>query len=159
MKQMITLNVNKESYDIAVRPDRTLLDVLRDDLGLTGTKQGCDLGNCGACTVIMDDKPVVACLVLAVEAQGKDIITIEGVADGENLHPIQQAFIDHDGLQCGFCTPGTIMSAKALLDNNPHPEEEDIREAISGNLCRCTGYDKIVESIQAAAQRISKKTS
>ena len=151
MKQLIMLTVNGESYDILVEPKKTLVDVLRDDLGLTGTKKGCDLGNCGCCTVLMDGKPVVSCLILAVEARGKDILTIEGLGDVENLHTIQQAFIDHGAVQCGFCTPGMIMSAKALLDRNPHPTEDEVREAISGNLCRCTGYDKIVEAIKAVA--------
>ena len=154
MKQQIALNVNGESYDISIEPNRTLVDVLRDELGLTGTKKGCDLGNCGCCGVLIDGKPVVSCLTLAIEAQGKDILTIEGLADGENLHPIQRAFIEHDGLQCGFCTPGMIITAKALLDENPNPAENEIREALAGNLCRCTGYDKIVESIQAAAEII-----
>ncbi len=147
MKQLIALNVNGESYEIAVEPRLTLLDALRDALGLIGAKRGCDLGNCGSCTVLMDKKPVLACLTLAVEAQGKDILTIEGLAENGQLHPLQQAFIDYAALQCGFCTPGMLMSAKALLDSNPQPTEEEVKEAISGNLCRCTGYANIVEAV------------
>lgn len=148
----IKLNVNGQEYELSVPPHRTLLEVIREELGLTGTKEGCSLGECGACTVIMDGKTVNSCLVLASEADGKSIITIEGLANGDKLHPIQQAFIDHGGFQCGFCTPGMIMSAKALLDANPHPTEAEIKKAISGNFCRCTGYTKIIESIKAAAK-------
>ena len=147
MKQLITLNVNGESYEIAVEPRITLLDALRDALGLIGVKRGCDLGNCGSCTVLVDKKPVLSCLTLAVEAQGKDILTIEGLAENGQLHPLQQAFIDYAALQCGFCTPGMLMSAKALLDSNPQPTEEEVKEAISGNLCRCTGYANIIEAV------------
>lgn len=132
---------------MAVEPRMTLLDVLRDNLGLTGTKKACDLGNCGSCTVLLDSKPVVSCLLLAVDAQGKDILTIEGLAKNGQLHPLQQAFIDYTALQCGFCTPGMLLSAKALLDSNPEPTEDEVKEAISGNLCRCTGYGNIVEAI------------
>ncbi len=153
MKQLIELKVNGELYEVAIKPWRTLLDVLREDLGLTGTKKSCDSGDCGACTVIMNGKLVVSCLVLAVEAQGKDIFTIEGLAKNGQLHPLQQAFIEHGAIQCGFCTPGMLLSAKALLDRNPRPTEAEVREGISGNLCRCTGYTKIVEAILAVAQR------
>lgn len=153
MKQIIELKVNGETHEVAVQPWRTLLEVLRDELGLTGTKNACDGGECGACTVIMDGKPVVSCLVLAVEAQGKDILTIEGMAKDGKLHPIQAAFVEHGAIQCGFCTPGMIMSTKALLDENPNPTEEEIRKGISGNLCRCTGYVKIVEAVQAASPK------
>ena len=132
---------------MAVEPRMTLLDVLRDNLGLTGTKKACDLGNCGSCTVLLDSKPVVSCLLLAVDAQGRDILTIEGLAKNGQLHPLQQAFIDYSALQCGFCTPGMLLSAKALLDSNPEPTEDEVKEAISGNLCRCTGYGNIVEAI------------
>jgi len=132
---------------VAVEPRMTLLDVLRDNLGLTGTKKACDLGNCGSCTVLLDSKPVVSCLLLAVDAQGRDILTIEGLAKNGQLHPLQQAFIDYSALQCGFCTPGMLLSAKALLDSNPEPTEDEVKEAISGNLCRCTGYGNIVEAI------------
>jgi carbon-monoxide dehydrogenase small subunit len=156
MKQL-RLTVNGSSYELGVQPWETLLEVIRDKLGLTGTKEGCGLGECGACTVIMDGKTVNSCLVLAVEADGKQITTIEGLADGDELHPIQEAFIEHGGLQCGFCTPGMIMSAKALLDENPAPSEQDIRRGIAGNLCRCTGYTKIIESIASAAQGMGGK--
>ncbi len=156
MKQ-IRLMVNGESHELSVPPWRTLLEVIREDLGLTGTKEGCSLGECGACTVIMDGKAVNSCLVLAAEADGKQIVTIEGLADGNKLHPIQQAFVEHGGLQCGFCTPGMIMSAKALLDETPTPTEEEIRRGIAGNLCRCTGYTKIIESIKAAVGNTEEK--
>lgn len=153
MKQLIELNVNGESYEVAVEPRMTLLDVLRDSLGFTGAKRGCSLGNCGSCTVLIDGKPVTSCLLLAVEAQGKEIVTVEGLSEDGKLHPIQQAFIDHSALQCGFCTPGMILSAKALLDNNPHPTEEEVKEAISGNLCRCTGYVDAVDAILDVSER------
>ncbi len=156
MKQ-IRLMVNGESHELSVPPWRTLLEVIREVLGLTGTKEGCSLGECGACTVIMDGKAVNSCLVLAAEADGKQIVTIEGLADGNKLHPIQQAFVEHGGLQCGFCTPGMIMSAKALLDETPTPTEEEIRRGIAGNLCRCTGYTKIIESIKAAVGNTEEK--
>jgi len=149
--KQVRLTVNGKAYELDVQPGETLLELIREDLGLTGTKEGCGLGECGACTVIMDGKTVNSCLVLAAEADGKQITTIEGLADGDRLHPVQQAFIDHGGLQCGFCTPGMIMSAKALLDENQNPSDEEIRKGISGNLCRCTGYTKIIESIKAAA--------
>jgi carbon-monoxide dehydrogenase small subunit len=153
----VKLTVNGTLYELTVPPWKTLVEVIREDLGLTGTKEGCGLGECGACTVIMDSKTVNSCLVLAAEAEGKQITTIEGLADGDKLHPIQQAFIDHGGLQCGFCTPGMIMSTKALLDKTPNPTEEDIRRGIAGNLCRCTGYTKIIESIKAAAKNVEGK--
>jgi carbon-monoxide dehydrogenase small subunit len=153
----VKLTVNGTLYELTVPPWKTLVEVIREDLGLTGTKEGCGLGECGACTVIMDSKTVNSCLVLAAEAEGKQITTIEGLADGDKLHPIQQAFIDHGGLQCGFCTPGMIMSTKALLDKTPNPTEEDIRREIAGNLCRCTGYTKIIESIKAAAKNMEGK--
>jgi len=153
LKQLIELKVNGEAYEVAIEPRRTLLEVLREHLGLTGTKQGCNEGECGSCTVLMDGEPVNSCLVLAVEAKDKDILTIEGLAEGQKLHPLQEAFIKHGAFQCGFCTPGMILSAKALLDRNPQPTEEEIRRGISGNLCRCTGYVKIIEAIRAVAQR------
>ncbi len=153
MKQIMVLNVNDEFYEVAVEPHRTLLEVLRDTLGLTGTKKGCDEGECGACTVLIDGEAVLSCLLLAVEAQGKRITTIEGLAHNGQLHPLQQAFIDHGAIQCGFCTPGLILSAKALLDRNPKPTEAEVREAIAGNLCRCTGYVKSVEAILAASEK------
>jgi carbon-monoxide dehydrogenase small subunit len=154
MKKIINLTVNGMEHEIFVSPNQTLLDLLRYDLGLTGTKKGCDLGDCGSCTVIVDGKPVSSCLVLAVQANGKDILTIEGLETEEDLHPIQQSFIDHGAIQCGFCTPGMILSGKALLDQNPNPDESDIRMAISGNLCRCTGYQKIVKAIKDASKRV-----
>jgi len=156
MKQLITLAVNNQEYELAVEPNLTLLDLLRYHLELTGTKKGCDEGDCGACTVIMNGKPVSSCLVLAVQANGKEILTIEGMETEEGIHPIQQAFVDNGAIQCGYCTPGMILSAKALLDRNPHPSEEEIRTAISGNLCRCTGYQKIVEAIEEASVKTSK---
>jgi carbon-monoxide dehydrogenase small subunit len=149
--------VNGEHYEVAVKPNRTLLEVLREDLGLTGTKVGCNQGDCGSCTVLLDGKAVCSCLTLAVEAQGKEIITIEGLASNGQLHPIQQAFIDYFAVQCGYCTPGMIMSAKALLDENPDPTEDEVRHALQGNLCRCTGYVKIIEAILAVKEKIKEK--
>jgi len=154
MKQFIKLRVNGESYEVQVEPKRLLLDVLRDNLGLTGAKKACDFGNCGSCTVLMDGKPVLSCLVLAIEAQDKDILTVEGLAKNGQLHPLQQAFVDHGAIQCGFCTPGMLVSAKALLDENPKPTQAEIKEALSGNLCRCTGYAKIIKAVEAAAQKM-----
>jgi len=154
MKIWIKITVNKQEYELAVEPNLTLLDLLRNTMGLTGTKKGCDEGDCGACTVLLDGKPVSSCLVLAVQANGKDILTIEGVGleNGAVLHPLQKAFVENGAIQCGFCTPGMILSAKALLDRNPHPSREEIQRAISGNLCRCTGYQKIVEAIEAVCR-------
>lgn len=152
-KTEIQLKVNGEVYEVAVKPNMTLLDLIRDELGLTGTKKGCDQGNCGACTVILDGKAVNSCLVLAIDANGKEVSTIEGLAEGENLHPLQEAFMKYGGIQCGFCTPGMVMSGKSLLDRNSHPTEDDIRNAIAGNLCRCTGYQKIVEAIKETAEK------
>lgn len=152
MKHAIQLWVNGEPYDLLVEPRRTLLKVLRDDLGLTGTKKGCDTGDCGACTVLLNGRPVNSCLVLAVEANGMEIRTIEGLAESNELHPLQEAFIQYGAVQCGYCTPGMILSAKALLDENPNPSENEVKRAIAGNLCRCTGYVKIVKAIMAAAK-------
>ncbi len=152
MKQLIQLRVNGEPLEVRVEPWKTLLEVIRDDIGLTSAKEACSTGECSACTVLLNGKPVNSCLVLAVEAQGKEISTIEGLSEGSKLHPLQDAFIRHGAIQCGFCTPGMLLSAKALLDENPQPTEEEIREAISGNLCRCTGYNKIVEAILEVAQ-------
>lgn len=146
------MKLNDEPVEALIQENWTLLDFLRNNLGLTGTKKGCEEGECGACTVLLDDKPVNSCLTLAVEADGREIRTIEGVARSGELHPIQRAFIEKWGLQCGFCTPGMIMSATALLKENPNPTEIEIREAIAGNLCRCTGYTKIVEAISTAAE-------
>ena len=153
MKQRIELRINGESHEVEVEPWRTLLEVLRDHLDLTGAKKACDRGDCGACTVIMDGEAVVSCLTLAVEAKERDILTIEGLYRDGQLHPLQQAFIDRGAIQCGFCTPGMILSAKALLDRNTAPTEVEVREAIAGNLCRCTGYTKIAEAILAASQK------
>ena len=154
MKDMeIGLKVNGIDYKLKIEPWRTLLEVLRENLGLMGTKKACNEGECGACTVIMDGKAVTSCLLLAVDVQGKEIITIEGLSEGEKLDPIQESFLKHGGLQCGFCTPGMVMSAKALLDENPSPTLGETREAISGNLCRCTGYQHIIDSIMAASKR------
>lgn len=150
----IKLTVNNTGYTLAVKPQSTLLDVIREDLGLTGAKEGCGEGECGACTVLMDDIAVNACLVLAVEADGKNITTIEGLAKGSELHPIQQAFVDVGGLQCGFCTPGMILSTKALLDKNQNPTDEEIKKGLEGNFCRCTGYTKIIESVRVAAEKM-----
>ncbi|MBF0550387.1 MAG: (2Fe-2S)-binding protein [Deltaproteobacteria bacterium] len=157
MKHLIHLKVNGDDYELAVAPHRTLNEVLREDLALTGTKFGCGTGDCGACTVIMNGRNVSSCLTLAVEANGQDIMTIEGLApSGQELHPIQEAFVTYGAIQCGFCTPGMIMSAKVLLDKNPNPDEPDIRAGLSGNLCRCTGYNKIVEAIEKAAHQMNQ---
>jgi carbon-monoxide dehydrogenase small subunit len=147
----IRFNLNNKSYALRVKPWQTLLELIREDLKLTGAKEGCGQGECGACTVIMGGRTVNSCLIPAAEADGQEIYTVEGLAEGEKLHPVQKAFVEHSGMQCGFCTPGMVMSAKALLDENPNPMKQDIREGITGNLCRCTGYTKIIESISAAA--------
>jgi carbon-monoxide dehydrogenase small subunit len=157
MKHLITITVNGDPYSIAVDPWRTLNEVLREDLGLTGTKLGCGEGDCGACTVLVDGRSVSSCLTLAVAVDGKDIMTIEGLAfSGEELHPIQEAFIEKGAIQCGFCTSGMELSALNLLTKNPSPDEEEIRTAISGNLCRCTGYYNIVDAIGAAAEKMKQ---
>ncbi len=148
----IKFTLNGKPCEIEVKPWRTLLEMIREDLHLTGTKEGCGEGECGSCTVILGGKTVNSCLVPAVEADNQELITIEGLPEGDKLHPIQEAFVNKAGMQCGFCTPGVIMSAKALLDKTPAPSEEEIREGIAGNFCRCTGYTKIIESIQAAAE-------
>ncbi len=152
MERIIHLNINDEEYQVIVRPRESLLDVLRNKLSLTGTKKGCNEGDCGACTILMGGRAVNACLVLAVEAEGQKIITIEGLANGPQLHPLQEAFVQYGGFQCGYCTPGMILAAKALLDENPDPTEDEIRKGISGNVCRCTGYTKIIQSIQEAVR-------
>jgi carbon-monoxide dehydrogenase small subunit len=154
MKVPIQLKVNGMAYKMEVEPRRTLLELIREDLELTGTKEGCGLGECGTCTVLLDGKPIKSCITLAVQANGREVTTIEGLEKPDGtLHPLQQAFIDHGAIQCGFCTPGMVLSAKALLDENPKPTELEVRQAISGNLCRCTGYQKIVEAILSAANR------
>lgn len=155
MKKLLMLRVNGEDYEIFTDSWKTLERVLRDDLGLTGVKEGCNTGNCGVCTVLIDGKAVKSCLVIASQAQGKDILTIEGLSKS-GLHPLQQAFIDHFAIQCGFCTPGMVLAAKALLDENSNPTEEEVKLGLSGNLCRCTGYVKIVEAILAAAEVVRK---
>ena len=152
----IKLTVNGKICKLTVPVKMTLLDVLREQLGLTGTKRGCEIGECGACTVIMNGKTVNSCLVLAAQADGAEILTIEGLAENDKLHPVQKAFLEHDAVQCGFCTPGMILSAVNLLERNPHPDEYEIRQAIAGNLCRCTGYKQIVEAIKSVAYK--KKT-
>ncbi len=152
----ISIRVNGTTHDLSVRNSWSLLDIIRDNLGLTGTKKGCDEGVCGACTVIVNGKAIVSCLALGVEVDGEDILTIEGLAKGEKLDPIQQAFIDSDGMQCGFCTSGQIMSAKAFLEKNPHPTDSEVSEALSGNMCRCGCYNKIVEAILVVAKTWSR---
>ena len=154
--QLIKTRINGEDYEILVEPRKTLLSTLRDQLQLTGTKEGCSTGDCGACTVIMNGKVITSCLALGVEAHGRDITTIEGIASESGLHPIQTAIVETGGIQCGFCTPGIIMSAFQLLRENPKPTEAKIRRAIAGNLCRCTGYVKIIEAIREAASEIRK---
>src|SRR5215831_15369571 len=148
----LRLTLNGEAVDVSFAPYKTLLEVLREDLGLTGTKHGCELGECGACTVLVDGEPQLSCLVLALECEGRAVQTIEGVARGPELHPLQAAFADFGGSQCGYCTPGVIMTASALLERNPNPSKEEIKAATAGNLCRCTGYQQIVEAIEGAAR-------
>jgi carbon-monoxide dehydrogenase small subunit len=152
MKRRITLNVNHDLWDIDVEPHRTLLEVLRENLGLTGTKEGCGLGACGACTVLIDGDPRLSCLTLAMDVQERSIITIEGLAKNGQPHPLQLAFVNHGAIQCGFCTPGAILSAKALLDKKPKPSHEEIKETLSGNLCRCTGYNKMVKAVESLSK-------
>ena len=156
MKRLIELTVNDQHHEIAVETHQTLTDLLRDQLGLTGTKKGCETGECGACAVILDGRPVNSCLVLALQANGSDILTVEGMETEKGLHPLQEAFVRHGAIQCGFCTPGMLLSAKSLLDEKSAPSEVEIRTAISGNLCRCTGYQKIVEAIQAAGKDMGR---
>ncbi len=157
MKQVVCFTVNGAAAEVFVEPWRTLADVLREELGLTGLKVGCDRGNCGTCTVIMDGKAVRSCLILTPQAEGKEIVTIEGLSQNGRLHPLQEAFMEHFAVQCGFCTPGMILSAKALLDESPNANEEEIRKALKGNLCRCTGYKKIVEAILAAKEKMKSE--
>jgi aerobic carbon-monoxide dehydrogenase small subunit len=153
MKQGVTLNINNEDYEVFIDPKMTLLELLREELGLTGTKEVCDLGSCGACTVLIDNRPILSCLTLAVSCKDSLITTIEGIRMEESLHPLQNSFVEKGAIQCGMCTPGMILSSKALLDENPSPSEHDVRMAISGNLCRCTGYVKIVEAVLDASQK------
>ncbi|HBC93502.1 MAG TPA: (2Fe-2S)-binding protein [Pelotomaculum sp.] len=155
MKQQIALEINGLVYDLVVSHRDLLVDVIRKKIGLTGTKKGCGNGDCGACTVLVEGEPTLSCLTLAISCNGKKITTVEGLAQGGQLHPIQEAFINHGAIQCGYCTPGMLMSAKGLLDKNPKPTLEEIKVAISGNLCRCTGYKRIVEAIQMASETMS----
>ena len=158
MERYLNLSVNGEMYRTMVRPNEFLVDVLRDKLGLTGTKKACDMGVCGSCTVLLDGIPISSCLTLAVDAEDKEITTIEGLEspDGE-LHPLQEAFLDRGAVQCGYCTAGMLMTSKAFLDGNPNPREADVRKALSGNICRCTGYTKIIEAVQEAAKRMQEE--
>jgi len=157
--KQIALEVNGEPATVSFAPYKTLLEVLREDLGLTGTKHGCELGECGACTVLLDGQAVLSCLVLGLECAGRSVQTIEGLARGPELHPLQAAFTDFGGSQCGYCTPGVIMAAKALLDRNPAPTRQEIKEATAGNLCRCTGYNQIVEAVEDAAAQLRKEAA
>jgi len=156
MKTRLQLTVNGEPHDVLVAAHKTLLEVLREDLGLTGTKHGCELGECGTCTVLVDDVPVLSCLALPVELEGAAIETVEGMATGSRLHPLQQAFAELGAAQCGYCTPGILMTAQALLQDEPAPGRERIREALAGNLCRCTGYTKILDAVELAALRMAR---
>ena len=153
MKVRLSLTVNGEAVDVFVDDYKTLLEILREDLALTGTKHGCELGECGACAVLVDGQPLLSCLVLGVEAGDRHVTTVEGLTEDGRLHPLQECFADLGAAQCGYCTPGILMTAKALLDNEPHPSRERIREALSGNLCRCTGYGQIIDAVEAAARR------
>ena len=155
----VSTTVNGDAMEFVCAPGETLLDVLRDRLGLTGSKEGCGTGDCGACSITLDGLLVFSCLVLGAEAEGREVTTIEGLADGEKLHPLQTKFIEHAALQCGICTPGFLVAAKALLDRNPSPTDEEIRYALAGNLCRCTGYDKIVRAVKAAATEVRRTGS
>lgn len=152
VKQLLRVNVNGEDYELYVKPKRLLVEVLRDELGLTGTKRGCNTGACCACTVLLDGAAVKSCSVLAVQAEGAEVTTVEGLADGAKLSPLQKAFLDYGAYQCGFCTPGMLMSATALLDENPNPTKEEIKEGINGNICRCTGYNSIIRAVEAVAE-------
>jgi carbon-monoxide dehydrogenase small subunit len=155
----IALTLNGEPVDVAFAPYKTLLEVLREDLNLCGTKHGCELGECGACAVLLDGQPILSCLVLGVECGSREVTTVEGLSRGGRLHPLQEAFADLGAAQCGYCTPGFLIAARALLDETPHPSRGEIREALSGNLCRCTGYQQIVEAIEDAADRLRKETA
>lgn len=156
MKTIVYFTVNGEAHELAVEPNLLLIEIIRDKLGLTGTKHSCGVGNCGACTVLVDGEPILACMTLAMAVRGKQILTIEGLAANGVMHPLQEAFVSHGAIQCGYCTPGMILTAKALLDRNPDPTEQEVRHALSGNICRCTGYVKIVEAVLAAAEDMRK---
>jgi len=155
MKQVLHLRVNGQAHELYVEPHKTLLEVLREELDLTGTKHGCDLGECGACTVLVDGTPILACLALPIELQGREITTVEGLAHGAELHPLQRAFAELNAAQCGYCTSGMMLSAKALLDHETNPTREKIRDALAGNLCRCTGYEKILEAVEVAGREVA----
>ena len=157
MKKLLNVTINGQPTEVLVKPSITLADLLRVQLGLTGTKKACDVGACGYCTVLIDGKAVKSCSILALQAQGKQVTTIEGLADGSKLHPLQEAFIEHQGFQCGFCAPGMIMTAKALLDENPNPTKDEVKMGIVGNLCRCTGYVRVEKAILAAAGELQKE--
>jgi len=157
MKHKICFTINGEVKEIEVEPNKTLLTMLREDLDLIGTKEGCGAGECGACTVLVNNKPINSCLMLAVEVDGKEILTIEGLSDSINLDPIQESFLKHNAIQCGYCTPGMVMSAKALLNRNHHPTEEDVKEALAGNLCRCTGYQRIINAVLDVVKKGGEK--
>jgi aerobic-type carbon monoxide dehydrogenase small subunit (CoxS/CutS family) len=157
VKQGIALTINGDTYEVLISPNQTLLEVLRDKLGLMGTKRGCDLGACGSCSVLLDGEVSLSCLMLAVDAVGKEIVTIEGLSEGSDLHPLQKSFVELGGLQCGFCTPGIIMTAKAILNEEPDPTEESVKKKMSGNLCRCTGYKKVIEAVMSASGRAGGK--
>lgn len=154
MKQLLRLNVNGEAYETYTSVHKTLLEVLREDMGLTGTKHGCELGECGTCSVLIDGTPLLSCLVLPIEVQGREILTVEGIGYRGEPHPLQTAFAELGAAQCGYCIPGILVTAKALLDENPQPDRQTIRETLAGNLCRCTGYSKIIEAVELAAQRM-----
>jgi carbon-monoxide dehydrogenase small subunit len=158
-KSIITLTVNGDEFEVVVAPTEFLVDVIRDKVGLTGTKRGCGIGDCGACTVLLDGRPILSCLTLALSCQGRSITTIEGLARQGELHPVQRAFVEKGAIQCGFCTPGMILSSKALLDRIPNPTEDEIKQGIAGNLCRCTGYVKIVEAVHHAAELVAEEAS
>jgi len=158
-KTRVETKINGEQMEFLCEPQQSMLDVLRDTLGLTGTKEGCATGDCGACSVMLDGRLICSCLMLAVESNGRQLTTIEGISRGETLHPIQHKFLQHAALQCGICTPGFVVAAKALLDENPNPTEEEIRYHLAGNLCRCTGYDKIIRAVQDAAQTLRGEAS
>ena len=155
--QHLAMTVNERPVELAVRPHKTLLEVLREDLGLTGTKHGCELGECGTCAVLVDGQPVLSCLLLGVACGGKSVLTVEGLADGPTLHPLQDAFAETGAAQCGYCTPGLLVTAKALLDENPSPTRDEIKAALAGNLCRCTGYLQIYQAVELAADRLRQR--
>ena len=155
-KRLLRLNVNGEAQEIAVEDHKTLLEILREDLKLTGTKHACEVGECGTCTVLIDGEPVLSCLVLGAEYEGSEIVTVEGLKDGDELHPLQQAFSKLGAAQCGYCTPGMLVTAKALLDEKPQPAREEIQQALAGNICRCTGYTKIIDAVEAAAVEVKR---